>query len=71
MMTRGPSVNAPIRRPGSAVMTPRISNVSRADQDAVADLQTELRQQFGPHERAASGAAARASRRRPAASASP
>ena len=53
IITRGPSVKAPMRRPGSASMTPRISNGSRADQRSIADLETELRQQLGPHQRAA------------------
>ena len=52
IITRGPSVNAPMRRPGSAVMTPRISNGSVPIRMLIADFEAELRQQLRAHERA-------------------
>ncbi len=52
MKTRGPSVNAPMRRPGSAVDDAADLERLRADQHLVADREIELRQQFRPHEHA-------------------
>ena len=44
-------MNAPRRRPGSAVITPRISKVCDPDLNAVTGLQSKLRKKLGPHER--------------------
>ena len=55
MTTRGPSENAPARRPGSALITPRISKRAWPMNTRAADLQAELRDQVGPDQRAVPG----------------
>ena len=55
MMTRAPKLKAPMRRPGSCAMTPRIVNGWPPIMQPIADAHAELHQELRADERATTG----------------